>query len=308
MAPSTLAPVALFAYARPDHLRMTVEALAQNELARDTELIVFSDGMRTETDGPAVAAVRDYLKGVSGFASVTVHERARNFGLADSIVDGVSRTVERYGRVIVIEDDIVTSPFFLRYMNEALERYADEPRVMHIAGYMLDIDPKEMPESFFMRQSSCWGWATWKRAWQFFHRDGAAHIRSFAPEDIQRFNLDGAYDYWGQLLANESGLLKSWAIYWYACVFSKNGLCLHPRVSLVENIGHDGSGINCGVSTVFGGPASAAPVECFPEIIEENTEAASRIRAFWCPGGKKSQGDDFLRKAIERVGDFFSSR
>ncbi|HYA42159.1 MAG TPA: glycosyltransferase [Syntrophobacteraceae bacterium] len=298
------APVALFAYNRPDHLRRTVEALAKNDLASETRLIVFSDGNRSEADARAVAEVRKYLAGASSFESVTVHERPRNFGLADSIVDGVTSTMELYERVIVLEDDILTSPVFLSYMNDALERYANEQKVMHITGYMFDIDWKGLPETFFMRQSSCLGWATWKRAWKHFHRNGADYINRFTPVDIHRFNLDGAYDYWSQLLANYQGTMKTWAVFWYACVFSKGGLCLHPRTSLVEHIGNDGSGTNCGSSQVSHRttPASVGPIRFFPELIEEHPEAISRVQQSLSHlFGKDSHRRNSLRRLVKRI-------
>lgn len=275
-----LAPVALFAYARPEHTRKTVEALAANDLAAETDLIVYSDAARGLVDESAVRAVRDYLKTIDGFRSVTVHERERNFGLADSIVDGVTATVNNCGKVIVVEDDLVTSPCFLRYMNDGLRIYENEERVMHVAAHMFDIDPDGLPEAFFLRQSSCWGWGTWARAWQYFHRDSADIVALFGVEDIRRFNLDGSLDYWSQLLANHKGRLKTWAVYWYACVFAQGGLCLHPRSSLVDNIGHDGSGTNCGADSSQQFPVCTFPITQFPEGVSENTAAMERYQGY----------------------------
>jgi hypothetical protein len=273
-----LAPVVLFVYNRPQHVVETLRALAANTLAADTPLVVYSDAARGEADTHMVDETRRLLKTISGFNSVTINERERNFGLADSITDGVSNVISEYGRAIVLEDDIVTSPHFLEYMNTALTRYEHEERVMHIAAHMLPITSKGLPESFFLRQSSCWGWATWARAWRHFHRQGRKFIDTFTRDDISRFNLDGAYDYWNQLLANENRALKTWAIYWYACVFSRNGLCLHPSQSLVQNIGFDGSGENCGdgkcEEKVFGVKAPTS----YPDIFEEHVPAMRRYQ------------------------------
>ncbi|MCA1985195.1 MAG: sugar transferase [Desulfovibrio sp.] len=281
MSFSAAAPVALFAYARPDHLQATLEALAANELAGQTSLTIFSDGPRADQDAPAVQAVRALARQeqqAGRFARVDVVERDRNWGLADSIVDGVTTLCAQHGRVIVLEDDIVTSCCFLRYMNDALTRYAEAPQVMHIAGHNFDIDPQGLPESFFMGHTSCWGWATWQRAWVHFSRDAEAFVREFDAKAIHRFNLDGAYDYWSQLLANRDGTLKTWAVFWYASVFRRGGLCLHPRASLVENIGHDGSGANCGVMEALRCKACLEGVSAFPTHLQVHAQATARVQ------------------------------
>ncbi|MCL1939098.1 MAG: sugar transferase [Desulfovibrionaceae bacterium] len=285
-------------YNRPRHAEETLRALTANTLAARTPLIVYSDAARSETDTPLVQETRSLLKAISGFASVAIYERECNFGLADSIADGVTNTIHAYGRAIVLEDDIVSSPHFLEYMNTALARYEHEERVMHVAAHVPPISPEGLPESYFLRQSSCWGWGTWARAWRHFHRRGQEFIDTFTANDIKRFNLDGAYDYWNQLLVNENGALKTWAVYWYACVFSQNGLCLHPRQSLVQNIGFDGSGENCGVGEGDAAVFEAKAPTSYPDILEEHGPAMSlyqrqlrgvapqgwlgRIRNFFC--------------------------
>jgi len=276
---SAPAPVAVFAYARPDHLRATLDALAANELAERTELVIFSDAPKDDAARDAVRQARAVARAATGFAAVRVVERERNYGLADSIVDGVTALTKSHGRVIVLEDDIVTAPCFLRYMNQALERYADQDRVMHVAAHMFDIDPAGLPEAFFLGHSSCWGWATWKRAWDHFSRDADAFVRAGTPQDVHRFNLDGAYDYWGQLLANRDGRLKTWAVYWYASVYSKGGLCLHPRASLVENIGHDGSGANCLHAPDWANKACGDAVSHLPDRLRVEDLALARVQA-----------------------------
>ena len=150
---SALAPVVLFVYARPWHARRTVEALAANADAPETDLVIFSDAARNEKDAPAVREVREWLPSITGFRSVTIHERQENLGLADSIINGVSSVISRYGRVIVVEDDLITSPYFLRYMNDALELYAHDDKVMHVAGYMFPMDTDGLPETVFQLYS-----------------------------------------------------------------------------------------------------------------------------------------------------------
>ena len=323
------APVVLFVYNRPRHAAATLAALAANAPAARTPLIIYADGARGEVDVPLVSQTRALFKDVTGFASLTVHERENNHGLADSVAGGVTEVMREYGRAIVLEDDIVTSPHFLEYMNAALERYAPEERVMHIAAHLPALNGG-LPESFFLRQSSCWGWASWEQAWRHFHRRREEFIRAFSPKDIRRFNLDGACDYWRQLVANENGALETWTVYWYACVFSRDGLCLHPRHSspvknsnrrarrgkiggrlvfapgatgaktrrepiltkygatrqlfnradsLVQNIGFDGSGENCGPGKSEATADHAPAPQSWPVRLEEHRKAMRRCQA-----------------------------
>lgn len=277
---SALAPVVLFVYARPWHARRTVEALAANADAPETDLVIFSDAARNEKDAPAVREVREWLPSITGFRSVTIHERQENLGLADSIINGVSSVISRYGRVIVVEDDLITSPYFLRYMNDALELYAHDDKVMHVAGYMFPMDTDGLPETVFLRQSSCWGWATWERAWRHFTRDSTSIINRFSEEDIYRFNLDGTMDYWSQLMANHTGTLRTWAVFWYASVFMRGGLCLHPRECLVHNCGFDGSGENCGIMERAADNLATMPIRVQRAELRENTDAMEQIKKF----------------------------
>lgn len=287
------APVVLFVYARPEHTRRTVEALAANAEASLTPLVVYADAARGAHDVEAVTYVREYVKGIAGFASLEVHEATVNKGLADSIIDGVTETVKAYGRAIVLEDDLITSPYFLQYMNEALELYENEPRVMHIAGHVPNIDASGLPETFFLRQSSCWGWATWERAWKYFSRDSEAMIPAFTPEMRHAFNLDGGYNYWAQLTANHEGRLKTWAVFWYASVFLQHGLCLHPRHTLVDNIGFDGSGENCGSRNQI---AQTDQIYQFTINIDCNAALCENAEAASCYQSNLSGNDTKIKK------------
>ena len=247
-----------------------MEALAANELAEETELFIFSDAARSANDAETVNAVRRYLRNIQRFQKVNLVERSHNHGLADSIVDGVTSVIETHGRVIVVEDDLVTSRYFLRYMNDALNLYQNDDRVMHVAAHMFPLREQSLPETFFLRQISCWGWATWARAWRHFRRDSAHFLQTFNQSMIKDFNLDGAFDYWSQLIANHDGRIKTWAVFWYASVYERKGLGLNPRHSLVKNIGFDGTGVNCGSMSVTEEPFSDDPPTKFPEAIEVN--------------------------------------
>lgn len=245
------APIALFVYNRPLHTRKTVDALLKNDLSGDSDLFIFSDAPKSEAQSSAVCEVREYIHQIHSFKSVTIIERETNYGLAHSIIDGVTRLCEKYGRVIVLEDDLVSSPHFLRFMNNALDRYEREDHVMHISGFSYPIKNPIEGGTFFFRVPLCWGWATWARSWKLFKKDLNV-LQFFTSEQKFQFNIEGSYSkFWEQLELNRSGSLNSWFIFWYASIFLHNGLCLYPSQSLIENIGHDGSGINCGENNLF---------------------------------------------------------
>jgi len=238
------APIALFAFNRPAHLAHTIALLRANPLASASDLWVFCDGPRRASDEPAVREVRKVAAGITGFASVHLVEREVNAGLAASITLGVKQLCDASGRAIVVEDDLAVAPGFLDYMNRALDRYADEPRVMQVCGYMFPVEhPERLPECFFLHQTTSWGWATWGRAWQHLQSDPGGLLAALeASGRIRSFDLHGAYGYSGLLRAQARGQVDSWAVLWYASVFLKEGLCLWPRRSLVHNEGFDGSG------------------------------------------------------------------
>lgn len=275
-----IAPITLFVYNRPEHTRKTVESLMANGLASESDLFVFSDGPKRPEDATQVLAVREYIKGIYGYKSVTIIERSENFGLSQSIISGVSDIVSTYGRVVVVEDDIITSPFFLKYMNDALNKYADDEQVMHIAGYMLPINTNGLKETFFYRNTSCWGWGTWKRAWDEMSTDANLIKSKFTDEMKYKFNIDGAYDSWGILERQCKGEADSWDIMWYASVFHYGGVCLHPSRSMTKNIGHDGSGSHCSESDMYDVNVYGKIITEFEEVTVENRRALKRIRRY----------------------------
>lgn len=236
-----LSPIALFAYNRPEHLNAALKALAANPLAAESDLIIFSDGPKDAGSARSVAEVRDVAKSATGFGSVQVIERPSNAGLVASITGGVRDLLETHGRIIVLEDDLITAPGFLAYMNKALQTYAQHDQVMQVTGYMYPIDPPS--EACFLPTISCWGWGTWKRAWDAYDADASASKLVDSDAMLRKkFDLDGAYDYSGLLKRHLRGEISSWGVVWYLSVFARGGLVLHPPRSLVSNEGFDGSG------------------------------------------------------------------
>jgi hypothetical protein len=246
-----LAPIILSVYNRPDHTRKTIEALSNNLLANESELFIYSDAAKDVAAIDEVQEVRTFIKTIQGFKSVTIVERDKNWGLAASIIDCVTHIINQYGKIIVLEDDIVTSPCFLRFMNDALDFYVDNSKIWSVSGYNYPINPKGLGDAFFFRISACWGWGTWKNRWFFFEKDPNKLIQNFSKEDISRFNVDNSYNIWQQVEANKDGKIDTWAIFWDTTIFKNKGLVLYPSVSLVQNIGFDNTGTNCGADLKF---------------------------------------------------------
>lgn len=291
-----LAPIALFVYNRPWHIQQTVEALRKNELAASSELFIFSDGPKSEKDREKVCAVREYCKTITGFKSVALIERALNLGLANSIITGVTDVINRCGRIIVLEDDMVTSPYFLKFMNEALEFYRSEEKVICVHGYIYPIKD-DLPEIFFLKGADCWGWATWKRGWDLFDPDGVKLLKEIKKRKLQKqFNINGAYSYTKLLKNNILGRNNSWAVRWRAATFLKDKLTLHPGKSLIHNIGNDDSGTHCRVSNVFDTEISHKPISLTKIPPEENSLIYKEIEKYL-----KSKKTSFITLVINKM-------
>lgn len=298
------APILLFAYNRPQHLAETARSLAACELAAESMLFVYSDAPRSAADVPDVDAVRQEIRSITGFRSVSVVERATNMGLARNVIDGVTTLCERFGRVIVVEDDLLLAPHFLRFMNDALDAYEDEPRVGHIQACDFTGDPS-LPPTFLIKFTGSWGWATWQRAWRLFNPDGRDLLRQLEQRHLtRRFDFGGKYGFTRMLRRQIEGRNDSWAIRWNASLFLADVLSLNVGRSLVANVGFDGSGTNCGggnlyASTLYDG---VLPVEKISPI-EENLEARRAFSRYY------ARTNSFWAKALRRIrrtlrGDF----
>lgn len=275
------APIILFAYNRPDHMMQCIESLLKNSIAKQSDLYVFSDGPKTEADLQKVEAVRNELKSVSGFKSIQVIAREQNFGLSKSIISGVTEIIEKYGRVIVLEDDLILSPYFLEYMNKGLALYANEPKVASIHGYFFPIKLK-LPETFFMKGADCLGWATWTRAWEQFETDGQKLLDQLKEKKItNQFDLDGATQNTEMLEHQILGKNNSWAIRWHASAYLNNQFTLFPKQSLVDNIGFDDSGTHCGTDDYLRVDVSRTPIHVSLIPVEECLDAREAIKSFY---------------------------
>lgn len=282
MTDNALAPILLFVYNRPQHTRRLLDSLLANDECRLSSLYVYSDGARDEASASAVAQVRAIVHSVTGFARIEVIEREKNMGLAANVIDGVTTQVRAHGRVIVLEDDLVLSPFFLRFMNDALSVYADEPRVGHIQACDFTGDPS-LPDTFLIKFTGSWGWATWERAWRHFNPDGKQLLaRLEQTRQTRRFDFNGAYRFTRMLRRQIAGKNNSWAIRWNASLFVDNILSLNVGRSLVANVGFDGSGTNCGGGNLYASNLAQHPIEVVKITpIEENMEARRRFERYY---------------------------
>jgi hypothetical protein len=275
-----LAPIALFVYNRPEHTRRTLNYLQKNLLADESRLYIFSDAAKNEEDIDKVAEVRELIKSITGFKAITIIERKENFGLANSIINGVSKLVTEYGKVIVFEDDLLSSTHTLQYFNEALTKYANEGKVMHIGAYMYPLKGDNLPETFFFRAATSWGWATWARAWKHFEPDVDVLLNQFDTKKANQFAIEGTMNFWKQLVGFKAGKNNSWAIRWYASIFLKGGLTLNPSTSLIQNIGNDGSGVHSKKEDMYSVRIAKKEVTQFPSILQEDPIAYQAIKTF----------------------------
>lgn len=242
-----LAPIALLVYARPEHTRKTLESLAQNKLAQDSRLFVFADGPKPEASAAQhekIQEVRQLIRQRQWCGQVNIREAQTNQGLASSVIQAVTHLTEEYGKVIVLEDDLLLGRGFLQYMNTGLDFYANEPQVFGLTGYA-SLTRHPMPDSYFLPIMSSWGWGTWKGAWKHFEPDAQKLL-----QQIEAQGLENAFDFGGQnntdmLRQQAAGRLDSWAVRFYASMFLKKGMFLFPGKSLVQNIGYDQTGTHC---------------------------------------------------------------
>lgn len=305
----TLAPIIVFCYNRPDHLRKTLDSLAKNDLARDSILYVYCDGARewggevdfvensgnyitkrygamyctsTEYDTyvKSIQETRDIAHAQTGFKEVHVIERETNIGLAANIIEAVTEIVNQYGKVIAFEDDIVSTCGCLTYLNDALEVYKDDEQVMHISAWMYP-NKGQFPKTFFYDSPyPAGGWATWKRAWVHFNPDAADHV-AYWQDKWKRFDIMGEDFLSRQLLGNLNGTLKTWYVKWYSSMRRMNGLCLYPGSAMSNNIGWDDSGETSQANTRYhiANPAEYTEVRRIP--IKRNRKAYRYIRVWY---------------------------
>lgn len=264
------APIVLFTYNRPDHTQMAVESLLKNIEAKDSDLFIFSDGPKNEKAAEGVKQNRMYIHSITGFKSIHIVEREKNWGLANSLIAGITEVINQYDKVIVVEDDLVLSPYFLQFMNDALEKYKDDDRVGTITAYVPPIK-EDLPNTFFLMYFMCWGWATWKRAWDLLEKDPKPLLRGLRFKKT-KFDVGGGVGNYGNLYCQKVGLVDSWYVRYYASLFLKGKLSFYPGHTLSANNGLDGTGTHCdnGMQSTFATVCSNTPIYLENIPIEED--------------------------------------
>ena len=247
------AAIAIFAFKRLDLVQRTLQSLGEAEGFGNSPVYVFSDGARDDIarESEDVAGVREWLRDWCTMNRAQMFEAPINRGLRPSVVSGVTSVLEEHDRVIVLEDDLIVSPSFLTFMNGALEAYQDRDEIMQVSGYFVPHDGK-LPPIGLLRLPGSWGWATWRRAWQHYRDDAVALLAEVCADNPRAFDLNGSYPYLEALQKNAAGTLNTWAVRWYASMFLRNGLAVHPAESLTRNIGFGEDATNCAPNSTAG--------------------------------------------------------
>lgn len=304
------APIALFTYNRPDHTQQAVESLLTNAEAKYSDLYIFSDGPKNDKAVEGVKANREYIHQIKNgnenenenrsFRSVTIVEREKNWGLANSLIAGITEVVNKYGKVIVVEDDLILSPYFLQFMNEALDKYADDDRVGTITAYVPPIK-EQLPETFFLMYFMCWGWATWKRAWDLLEKDPRPLLRGLRFKKT-KFDVGGGVGNYGNLYCQKVGLVDSWYVRYYASLFLKGKLSFYPGHALAANNGLDGTGTHSKTSA-----QNAYQVKCYKKPIvltDIPINENQSVYSLFCSHFKKKQQNTSFKGKWHRLKDY----
>jgi hypothetical protein len=279
-----LAPIILFAYNRPWHVEQTLLSLTKNELAKDSIIYIFVDGCKLNANCEQIKKQTQVIDIIneykSNFKESYIEISPQNRGLANSIIYGVSKVINQWNKVIVVEDDIVTGKYFLTFMNEALNRYINDKQVWHITGWHIPIETDKVEECFFYPVMDCWGWATWANRWKYFEKCPEKLINEFTKEKIKEFNVNGLCpSKWNQIIGNYNRRVCTWAIFWYVTIFLQGGLCLAPCSSLVKNIGMDNSGVHGKKNrNLIIKRSIDNKIKLFPAKIEENNDEYELIK------------------------------
>lgn len=278
-----VAPLLIFVYARPDHTKKTIEAIAKNDLAAQTNVFIFSDAAKNAKTEEKVIEVRDYIDTLENrnlFKSVTIIKADKNKGLANSIISGVTQVIDKYEEVIVLEDDLVTSPDYLQYMNDALNYYRNNQNIWSISGYTFQLKiPENYNHDIFLSYRGCsWGWATWKDRWDQVDWE-VTDYKEFTSNRVMRDKFNrGGRDMSPMLDMQMKGEVDSWAIRWCYSQSKLNLLTVYPVISRIQNIGLDGSGTHSGITNKYDSILYNSEKPCVFENIELNDEILKEFK------------------------------
>lgn len=272
-----LAPIVVFIYNRPHYLKETLEALSKNEESKNSTLYIYCDGPKegsSQKELEKIASARAVAREKQWCKEVIIIENNTNMGLSKAIISGVTEIIEKHGRIIVLEDDLVTSKYFLNYINTALNKYENNEEVISVVGFTYPIlFNDDYSGTYFIKNADCLGWATWKRGWDLFEADAIKLIHQLEEKKIVKdFDFNDQYPFMKMLRLVAEGKVNSWAIRWYASSFINDKLSLFPKKSLVRHIGNVGSNVKADNSDIFGWDLGNKPVKSYETTIAEKPE------------------------------------
>lgn len=252
-----LAPIILFVYNRPSHTKEVIKGLLSNPEAKDSMLFVFADGPKqnaSKENIERIKATRDYIHTISGFKDIIIDESQSNRGLANATIRGCTMVINKYGKMIVLEDDDVPSPFFLSYINRCLDKYYENDYVWCVSGYTDTtlLPPKQDGDDlFYVNRPSSWGFGTWKRCWDKVIWDIPTLKGLFSFQSIiSKYNKWAGLDASGIMLGLFEGCNSSWSVRYNFAAFLNRAVTILPNKTLITNTGLDGSGTHCGIQDV----------------------------------------------------------
>ncbi len=277
------APVVIFVYNRPEHTKKTIEALAENYLAKESDVFIFSDAAKNEKSIANVQLTRKYIESIPDknlFKSVEIIKASKNKGLANSVISGVTEIIGKFGKVIVVEDDLVTSKDFLQYMNGALEYYKNNESIWSISGYNIPIDiPSDYNHDVYLSYRGCsWGWATWQDRWSKVDWNVSDYNSFKSNKELRKkFNLGGR-DMANMLDLQMEGKIDSWAIRWCYAQSKLNMYTVYPVQSRIKNTGLDGSGTHSGLTSHYDVNFKLDNGICKFEDLKMNSEISKKFQ------------------------------
>ncbi|MCU0448032.1 MAG: glycosyltransferase [Microscillaceae bacterium] len=277
-------PIILFVYNRPEHLKKTVESLAKNPLAKESDLLIFSDGAKNPSDAVKVNQVRTYLPHIQGFKTIHIEHRTENWGLAKSVIGGVSEVLAQHPAAIVLEDDMVFAPNFLNFMNDALTFYQNHSQIFSISGYTFPIKiPQDYsPDVFISSRASSWGWATWQDRWAKADWQVSDYQSFIKNKSLQKQFNQGGVDLSLMLKKQHLGVIDSWAVRWTYAHFKHQAYCLYPTQSKINNIGTDDSGTHSRTTNKYQVNLQTTDYQLISEI-SINAQISQHLRLFFRP-------------------------
>lgn len=279
-----LAPIVIFAYRRKSKLKNLINSILRNNESKNTLIYFFQDSYKDSEDMNDVIKVRKYILEIKGFKKKIIIFRKKNLGLANNIISGINLVFKKHGKAIFLEDDLIVSSNFIRFMNEALVKYYKNNNVWHINGWSYKLGSKLNYDVFFVKNMNCWGWATWRDRWRKFDKNPYKFIRIFNKRMIFEFNFNNQINNWSQIIRNFKKKISTWAIFWYATIFVNKGLCLSFSQSLIRYDGFDlkstHSHYKSPYNNIYKNSLSKKKFINFPSIVKEDLNYINNLSAF----------------------------